>query len=371
MANYGNIEDLLSGNIQRLQQQPVGINALNQSMQNFGDAFSAQINQQKEAQRALDLAFKKAEIEHKYALKLEEQKLKNKKEIGMWSLKTYKDYLNQSQENSSPEQSSAQSQMWQPPQQGPMMSYAGGGEGPAIARQPVDTSMIQNGNPLNQGGDTSPFIPIPDGDGGIKIVQNPLFLSPREKIQQDLQEKRMKQLTILNTQRLRQEFINRPEVKDFMTIKQNVKIMDNLSKQIASGNMKNAVGIDQALITLFNKLSDPQSVVRESEYGRTPGNLPVVNAMVGAIEKIQKGGAGLTDKDRRALVEAAQIIANQRGAQFNDTMQQYNDIAVAQELEPSLVTRGMPSYQMSGQGQGDNQKFSPEEIQAELKRRGL
>ena len=63
-------------------------------------------------------------------------------------------------------------------------------------------------------------------------------------------------------------------------------------------------------------MTDPTSVVRESEYARTPENVPIINRMFGAIDKLKSGGAGLTNADREALVIGAKIVANERGKRF-------------------------------------------------------
>ena len=146
---------------------------------------------------------------------------------------------------------------------------------------------------------------------------------------------------------LRQEFLNRPEVKEYVTINTQVKSMDSLLKSALSGNVNNKISLDQALITMFNKLTDPTSVVRESEYARTPENIPFVNRIPGAIAKLQEGGAGLTDKDREALVWGAKVIADERGKTFNETYTGYEDLAETMAKVPkTMVTRGMKQHTM-------------------------
>jgi hypothetical protein len=121
--------------------------------------------------------------------------------------------------------------------------------------------------------------------------------------------------------------------------------MDSLLEKSKAGDMKNKVALDQALITMFNKLTDPNSVVRESEYARTPQNLPLANRFSGAMQKLEKGGAGLTDADREALVWGAKIIANERGNTYNQTLQEYRDLATKYDIDESLITRGKESHQ--------------------------
>lgn len=95
---------------------------------------------------------------------------------------------------------------------------------------------------------------------------------------------------------------------------------------------------------MYNKLSDPSSVVRESEYARTPENLPLINRISGAIQKVQAGGAGLTNEDRQALVVGAKIIANERGKTYSTTRSGYTNLAGQMSLDPSLITATMPDF---------------------------
>ena len=85
-------------------------------------------------------------------------------------------------------------------------------------------------------------------------------------------------------------------------------------------------------------MTDPNSVVRESEYARTPENLPVVNRITGAIEKAIHGGAGMTDEDRKALVIGAKVIANERGKVFADRRGKYSKLAERAGIPPENVT---------------------------------
>ncbi|MBI4397039.1 MAG: hypothetical protein HY548_08095 [Elusimicrobia bacterium] len=144
---------------------------------------------------------------------------------------------------------------------------------------------------------------------------------------------------------LRKEFIDRPEVKEYVTVSTQVKSMDAMLSNALNGNLKNQLALDQALITMYNKLTDPNSVVRESEYARTPENLPIINRISGAIEKIGKGGAGLTNSDREALVLGAKIIANERGGVFSQRRNEYNVLSKKYEIDPTMVTGTLQDFQ--------------------------
>lgn len=180
--------------------------------------------------------------------------------------------------------------------------------------------------------------------GGV----NYSFSNPEDEKKRNLQEERedriSKNMQFANATKLRQEFINRPEVKEYVNINTQVRSMDSLLKKAKEGNIQNKVALDQGLITMYNKLTDPNSVVRESEYARTPENLPLLNRLTGAIQKVQQGGAGLTDSDREALVWGAKVIANERGKTYNDTLQGYLELAGMNAIDSNLVTRGLEEH---------------------------
>ena len=149
---------------------------------------------------------------------------------------------------------------------------------------------------------------------------------------------------VKNSRDLRQELINRPEVKDYMTVSTSIRSMESLLNSALSGNAQNQVALDQGLITMYNKLTDPNSVVRESEYARTSENLPVVNRILGAIGKLQAGGAGMTNDDREALVIGAKIIGNERGKTFKGTVDSYSNLANQYKIDPNLITGALPTF---------------------------
>ena len=105
---------------------------------------------------------------------------------------------------------------------------------------------------------------------------------------------------------LRKEFNALPEVEEYNQTMPKIKSMQAAFE--SSKTTKNFVAVDQALITLYNKLTDPTSVVRESEYARTAENIPLINQIRGKAEKVLKGGAGLTGEERKALMDMAMLM---------------------------------------------------------------
>lgn len=119
---------------------------------------------------------------------------------------------------------------------------------------------------------------------------------------------------------LRKEFNNLPEIKESNMIMPKIGSMEKAYAE--SLKTKNFVAVDQALITLYNKLTDPSSVVRESEYARTAQNIPLLNQIKGKVQKVMEGGAGLTIEERNALIKMARLMKDGykeiRGKRINE-----------------------------------------------------
>lgn len=77
----------------------------------------------------------------------------------------------------------------------------------------------------------------------------------------------------------------------------------------------------QVIVNAFNKLMDPNSVIRESEYARTPEWQSIINQMEWKIEQISKGWAWLTYANLKWLVD----LSNQLAAWYK---QQQNELAL-------------------------------------------
>lgn len=73
-------------------------------------------------------------------------------------------------------------------------------------------------------------------------------------------------------------------------------------QQAEAGDM--AAG-SQAVLVTFQKILDPTSVVRESEYARSASGLSLIEQAEGAFERLKKGGAGLTVDQLKSFVRLA------------------------------------------------------------------
>lgn len=136
---------------------------------------------------------------------------------------------------------------------------------------------------------------------------------------------------------LRKEFTSLPEVKDYSMIQaQSLRAKKALEESLKN---RSNMPVDQTVITTFNKLLDPTSVVRESEYARTPQDLAMLARIRGKWDKVTKGGAGLDLGERQALVRMIDNFREIADVQYNDQVEQYTEIANRNGFNPADVIR--------------------------------
>lgn len=200
--------------------------------------------------------------------------------------------------------------------------------------------------------------------GDIRVVND--YNKRGEDVKDKREERLAKQQNISSSTRIRQEFINRPEVKEFVTAKNYTNMMDaQLDRYLKNKkDYGSKVALDQSLISPYNKLLDPASVTMVSEYARTSQDIGLFNRFNGAIDKLKNGGAGLTDEDRIALVKAAKVILNSRSETYNQTLDEYKNLSNELGLDPKIVTRNMSPYEeniINNESTSINNSFSSEE----------
>jgi hypothetical protein len=136
---------------------------------------------------------------------------------------------------------------------------------------------------------------------------------------------------------MRKEFTRLPEVKSHVEISSQVQRLEKAMEENQRGGSK--VAVDQALITILNKMLDPSSVVRESEYARTPGDLAFLNRMRGKIQKLKTGGAGLVDEDRAAIADMARQFFTVSQGMYDEQANYYGGLAERYGYNPENVVR--------------------------------
>jgi hypothetical protein len=110
-------------------------------------------------------------------------------------------------------------------------------------------------------------------------------------------------------------------------IDRQVRIMDaGLSRFDKDPN-----GASQAVLVTFQKILDPESVVRESEYARSSEGISAIQRIEGWMERISKGGAGVPKEQLREMAATAKLFqqATKQGAEgvrrrLTATAERYN-----------------------------------------------
>jgi hypothetical protein len=138
---------------------------------------------------------------------------------------------------------------------------------------------------------------------------------------------------------LRKEFNASPAVKDWQTIRRATQgVIDAFDTSVAGGSR---IASDQALGVLFQKVLDPQSVVRESEYARTPEGAAMLNRLLAYADKIQRGGLTLTDGDRKAIRDMVVKLATGAAKSYNEQVGQMKTYAEHWGIDPVGILGGL------------------------------
>lgn len=214
------------------------------------------------------------------------------------------------------------------------------------------------------------------------------FISPLEKRKQALQERKFEQEvrafeTELTKPQIDQEEVFKRETKirsEFTGLsKDYIKQRDAFGRVQASSADPSAAG-DLALIFNFMKVLDPGSVVRESEFA-TAQNAAGIPERIRAQYNRSLRGERLSDKTREDFVNRANKLFESADKQHNKRVQQYTKLSERLGLSPenilldlSLANEGAQKEEQVEVGQQldvSPPQFTPEEIQVELRRRGL
>lgn len=100
------------------------------------------------------------------------------------------------------------------------------------------------------------------------------------------------------------------------------------------------IGASQAVLITFQKILDPTSVVRESEYARSAEGLPLLSRIQGMFERLQSGGAGVPKEELAQMAETARqfLVGMQH---FNDgERQRIEDRAAQNQIDPGYIFGG-------------------------------
>jgi hypothetical protein len=93
---------------------------------------------------------------------------------------------------------------------------------------------------------------------------------------------------------------------------------------------------DHALIMMFNKALDPQSVVRESEFAMTASGTSAINRLENLVKQY-KTGEKLSPQMRADLVNTMKAIQNGNNLYLNQHMSKYRNAIISQGLDSSAI----------------------------------
>lgn len=135
---------------------------------------------------------------------------------------------------------------------------------------------------------------------------------------------------------MRKEFSSIPAIKNANEIKRQFDNVTNTYNAYKQGKLR-ANAADQAMVTTLNKILDPTSVVRESEFARTAAGQSFFARAQGYADKITKGGGGLTNAEREDLYNAMQEMYNANQAEAREYINAYTDLANRYNINPADI----------------------------------
>lgn len=228
------------------------------------------------------------------------------------------------------------------------------------AAKPRATSFQQIPDPAT-GQVTNALVDSQTGDI-IKNFGATGALSPKDKIQISVTQAK--------------EFRADPRIKNLQIIERSERGMQAALKQATSPNVKSRIASDQALGVLFQKMLDPESVVRESEFARTPEGAAAINRILAIAPQLRLGGLRLLDEDRNALAAMATKLLTEAKITANKAFSEFEIRADEIGLNKKVVFGGAKPFDITGQVDqpptppSETQPFTPAQIDAELRRRG-
>jgi len=157
---------------------------------------------------------------------------------------------------------------------------------------------------------------------------------------------------------LSRQFTSHPNVKDFLDVASKNDFAQEAYKVAQTKkDDESFVAADQAIITLFNKITDPQSVVRESEYARTPSDMSLVNSVKAFISRQYSGGR-LEPQTRADIMKIIKLGTKAYAKKYATIRGDFQQRAKSRGLDPFNVTGSdlSPQYLFDEQPQDQNIK---------------
>lgn len=147
-----------------------------------------------------------------------------------------------------------------------------------------------------------------------------------------------------NEMDLRKEYNARPVIKQYQEVKRSFRSMmaaaSRLQEVKKTGNQAqiaaSRAATDQVLGVVFQKLLDPESIVRESEFARTAAGQSIIQRAEAFRQQLIGGGIGITDELRQEMLATAQNLFSVMEELKSETDREFQAIAF------SANKRGLP-----------------------------
>jgi hypothetical protein len=96
----------------------------------------------------------------------------------------------------------------------------------------------------------------------------------------------------------------------------------------------------ETVITTFNKIMDPGSVVRESEYARSTRGQSLLRDIEGRAKALARGGPGLTPQTLAEYVSLARVFRDEYQQSAEAEKQRITSFAESAGLDPNMIVGG-------------------------------
>jgi hypothetical protein len=110
-----------------------------------------------------------------------------------------------------------------------------------------------------------------------------------------------------------------------------------MDRGLAAAEKGNLNAGSQAVLVTFQKILDPNSVVRESEYGRSQTGLGLLQKMQGVLPRIAEGGPGVPVAELKKFAALARQMTEGVKASAAEQARGVRDIATSYGLNADLI----------------------------------
>ncbi len=139
---------------------------------------------------------------------------------------------------------------------------------------------------------------------------------------------------------------------DFNKKKNALNEMKTALASIQGGDAQRWGAPGQVIITQFNRLIDPASVVRESEYARTPEGAPILDRFMGLFNKLSHGGVGVQPAELQEYVQLADKLINSGTAGISAAKARIDRNVERFGLDPRAIYGDVPDANFGQQPAG-------------------